>query len=56
MKKYVFTALLSLIAIFGLASEKLTLKLAPGGPEHGTLRAYHIIGTDEVRQHYQISD
>lgn len=55
MKKLIFLALLSLAATLGLASEKLTLKLAPGGPEHGTLRAYHLIG-DKICQHYNARD
>lgn len=48
MKKTIFFAFLLLIATAGVASEKLTLKLAPGGPEHGTLKAYQIIGVDEA--------
>ncbi|MFA5023954.1 MAG: hypothetical protein WC523_03310 [Patescibacteria group bacterium] len=56
MKKTIFFAFLLLVATAGVASEKLTLKLATGGPERGTLKAYQIIGVDEVNQSCRTHD
>lgn len=56
MKKIIILAISLLIIVASAATEKLTLKLSPSGPEKGSLRKYILLGEQEYKFYSDVSD